>query len=63
MGAIFRMTVLECSLADMKSILRQHGLPLYGAALSDAAKDLRTVALDQRGYSPGAHSLVLASFS
>ena len=46
MGAIFRMPVLECSLADMKSLLDQHGLPLYGAALSDSARDLRNVALD-----------------
>ena len=53
MGAIFRMPVLECSLADMKSILRQHGLPLYGAALSDAAKDLRTVALDRAAVAIG----------
>ena len=45
MGAIFRMPVLECTLDEMKALLEQHGLPLYGAALSESARDLRTVAL------------------
>ena len=45
MGAIFRMPALECTLDEMKALLEQHGLPLYGAALSESARDLRTVAL------------------
>ena len=53
MGAIFRMPVIECSAVDMKSLLMQHGLPLYGAALSDSAKDLRTVALDHAAVAIG----------
>ena len=53
MGAIFRMPVIECSAVDMKSLLIQHGLPLYGAALSDSAKDLRTVALDRAAVAIG----------
>ena len=53
MGAIFRMPVLECSLEEMNSLLQQHGLPLYGAALSDSAKDLRTVSLDRAAVAIG----------
>ena len=50
---IFRMPVLECSLEEMNSLLQQHGLPLYGAALSDSAKDLRTVSLDRAAVAIG----------
>ena len=45
MGAIFRMPVLELSLEKVKPLLTAHSLPLYGAALTPTAKDLRTVPL------------------
>lgn len=53
MGAIFRMPVLECSLKEMKALLEKHALPLYGAALSDSARDLRTMALDRAAVAIG----------
>ena len=53
MGAIFRMPVLECSSDEMKALLDRHGLPLYGAALSEAARDLRTVRLDRAAVAIG----------
>ena len=53
MGAIFRMPVLECSSDEMKALLNRHGLPLYGAALSEAARDLRTVRLDRAAVAIG----------
>ena len=53
MGAIFRMPALECTLDEMKALLEQHGLPLYGAALSESARDLRTVALGRAAVAIG----------
>ncbi len=53
MGAIFRMPVLECTLEEMKVLLNQHDLPLYGAALSEAARDLRMVRLDRAAVAIG----------
>ena len=53
MGAIFRMPVLECTLEEMKQLLVQHELPLYGAALSESARDLRTVALAHSAVAVG----------
>lgn len=45
MGAVFRQRVLEMQRAEMKAYLNAGGLRLYGAALSDRAVDIRTVAL------------------
>lgn len=45
MGAIFRLPVLECDLTALRPLLQRHGLPLYGAALTDSARDLRAVSL------------------
>lgn len=41
MGAIFRERVERCEPAGLSALL--DGLPLYGAALSDAAADIRTL--------------------
>ena len=41
MGALFRQCVLELSQADTLALLKQNGLKLYGAALSDRAADVR----------------------
>ena len=41
MGAIFRERVVCLPLAQLGSFLREHGLPLYGAALSEKAEDIR----------------------
>ena len=45
MGAIFRQRVMEMSIAEMKDYLTECGLTLYGAALSDKAKDMREVSV------------------
>lgn len=41
MGAIFRQNVIELDRAFLRDFLSDQGLPLYGAALSDKAADLR----------------------
>lgn len=41
MGAIFRQRVLQMSIPELRAYLSECGLPLYGAALSDKAKDMR----------------------
>lgn len=41
MGAIFRQHVIQTD--DLADFLRENRLALYGAALSDTAKDIRTV--------------------
>lgn len=45
MGALFRQTVLEVSQDELRELLRDRGMPLYGAALSPRASDVRTVPL------------------
>ena len=45
MGAIFRQFICELSLEDLPAFCRERGLKLYGAALSDRAVDVRTLAL------------------
>ena len=41
MGAIFREKLFHCTAAEAKALAAQNGLPLYGAALSDRASDIR----------------------
>lgn len=45
MGAVFRQRVLQLPLEELPALLSEKGLKLYGAALSDKAKDLREVSL------------------
>lgn len=45
MGAIFKQTVIETDFDGLESFLSDNGLPLYGAALSDSARDIRTMGL------------------
>ena len=53
MGAIFRQPVLECTHEEMKALLERWGLPLYGAALTDTARDLREVPLSRAAVAVG----------
>ena len=48
MGALFRQPVLTCSMDELMQLLHAHGLKLYGAALTDAAQDLRRAPLTGR---------------
>lgn len=45
MGAIFRQKVICMEQVYLRDFLRDQGLPLYGAALSEKAADLRALAL------------------
>lgn len=45
MGAIFRQNVIVMEREAMAAFLREQGLPLYGAALSDTARDLRQLSV------------------
>ena len=53
MGAIFRLPVLECDLAALRLLLERYDLPLYGAALTDSARDLRSVSLSRAAVAVG----------
>ena len=52
-GAILRMPVLGRPHGALNMMLEQHNLPLYGAALTDTAKDLRSVALNRAAVAIG----------
>ena len=45
MGAVFRQPVRRMTLAELPVFCREKGLPLYAAALSDRAADLRQIRL------------------
>ena len=53
MGAAFRQYVTECSVAELPGVLERLGLELYGAALSDTARDLRTADLSRAAVAIG----------
>ena len=46
MGAVFRQRWLEMDLPQLGAYLRDNGLRLYGAALSERSEDIRTVDLN-----------------
>ena len=41
MGAIFRQRVMTVPAAKLPALLKEHGLPLYGAALDESSADIR----------------------
>ena len=43
MGAVFRRPVWRCTAAEVKTLLTDSGIPLYGAALRDDTVDARSV--------------------
>lgn len=53
MGAVFRQNVICMELAYLGDFLREQGLPLYGAALSREAVDLRDRALAHAAVAVG----------
>ncbi len=53
MGAMFRQKVLEMDVAELREYLDKCGLPLYGAALSDKAKDMRDVSVKHSAVAIG----------
>lgn len=46
MGAIFRQRVLHADIPALKALAEKNGLPLYAAALSEQAADIRSLALE-----------------
>lgn len=53
MGAIFRQKVLYMGLEEMKAYVSEKGLKLYGAALSDTARDIRDVEIEKAAVAIG----------
>lgn len=53
MGALFRQRVYELSLEQTRAFLGEHGLRLYGAALSDASEDIRALDLKNAAVAIG----------
>lgn len=41
MGAIFRERIINADIAELRAIADKYSLPLYGAALTQSAKDIR----------------------
>ncbi|MEG2214130.1 MAG: RNA methyltransferase [Oscillospiraceae bacterium] len=53
MGASFRLPVAETDIAGLATMLASWGLPLYGAALSKTAEDIRAVQLSRSAVAIG----------
>ena len=53
MGAIFRQRVLRLEREELPAWLEANGLPLYGAALSKSARDLRETDLSRAAVAVG----------
>lgn len=53
MGAIFRQPALVCDLEQLRALLRTYSLKLYGAALTETARDLRAVSLARAAVAIG----------
>ena len=53
MGAIFRQRVEQLEINELKALLLKNDLPLYGAALSDKARDVRETAIRRSAVAIG----------
>ena len=53
MGAIFRQRVLEMDIAQLDEFTQRQSLPLFGAALSDNAADLRMIEIHRAAVAVG----------
>ena len=61
MGALFRQPVLTCTQDELVQLLNANGLKLYGAALTDAAQDLRRVPLSPAAVAIGSEGRGLSA--
>ena len=61
MGAIFRQCAFACSMEELDALLTRSGLPLYGAALTDAARDVRSVELKRAAVAVGSEGRGLSA--
>lgn len=53
MGAIFRQNIIRTDIDGLSELLKKNDLPLYGAALTDTARDLRSVSLARSAVAIG----------
>ena len=60
-GALFRQPVLTCTTDELLQLLHARGLKLYGAALTDAAQDLRCVPLSPAAVAIGSEGRGLSA--
>lgn len=60
MGAIFRQNVFTCSVEELETLLKRSDLPLYGAALTEKARDVRTVDLSRAAVAVGSEGCGLS---
>ena len=61
MGAIFRQRVFTCSMEELDALLKRSDLPLYGAALTDTARDVRQVELTRAAVAVGSEGQGLSA--
>lgn len=61
MGVHFRTAVYRCTLAKLMALLREAGLPLYGAALRDDTADARVVDLRRCAMAVGSEGRGLSA--
>lgn len=61
MGGIFRQTVSEMSIEELRNYVNQNVLRLYGAALSDKAEDIRRVDMSSLAVAVGSEGRGLTS--
>ena len=53
MGAVFRQRFYEMEREEMRSYLTDHGMKLFGAALSDQSEDIRRLSLEKTAVAIG----------
>ena len=61
MGAVFRQRVLRMDKGEIRNYLTAHGMSLYGAALSDSSRDIRTVSLENSAVAIGSEGKGLSA--
>ena len=61
MGAIFRQRVISCELGDLTELLNKNGLPLYGAALTDKARNILDVDVKKAAVAVGSEGRGLST--
>lgn len=53
MGAVFRQRVLSMSREELRDYLSRYGMKLYGAALSEKSRDIRSIELNDTAVAIG----------
>jgi len=61
MGVHFRSRIYRCTLSELTALLREAGLPLYGAALREDTEDVRKVDLSRCAIAVGSEGRGLSA--